>query len=349
MLSSRAYQVDFRRQLRSTAATGLKVTASNAEMDTLFDAFSGGGAAAVATVSQVHSKLWSFAKLASVADPQVEEFMAAAEACREEAKLVQVAIDAVHAYEEAAKKVPASGADAPVVAQLGTLVQKRNMKVGEVIAKWGDVDHAKFRHHVWELGVVATAEAIDAVFDEIDDDGGGTLDADELKDGMKLLIESAKANASTQGALEKQANSLRKAAMSQVVALHKKELQRQERLAREAEAARQAEEARLVAEAEAARLAEEAKAEAAAKKKAEREALLAQMAAAKAVARGDKMGIGGKSHGAAADGAPGAASQNHVAQWKKDAAERKRAENNFEALKKTFKRKWKPPGLSGPV
>ena len=51
-----------------------------------------------------------------------------------------------------------------------------------------------FRKHVWGIGVKATPEAIDAVFNEIDEDGGGTLDSQELKDGLKMLIDAAKKN-----------------------------------------------------------------------------------------------------------------------------------------------------------
>ena len=44
-----------------------------------------------------------------------------------------------------------------------------------------DVDREEFRANVTALGVVAEASAIDAVFDELDEDGGGSLDTGELK------------------------------------------------------------------------------------------------------------------------------------------------------------------------
>ena len=145
------------------------------------------------------------------------------------------------------------------------------------MAKWGDVDHTSFREHVRTLGVVAESADIDAVFDKLDDDGGGTLDADELKDGMKMLVESSKKNDSSLGGLEKQAAALRKVAVAEMVALHKRETQREQRLAVEAEEARKAEVARLEAEeAATAALAEKEKEKLAAKA-AEKAAFLKQV------------------------------------------------------------------------
>ena len=69
------------------------------------------------------------------------------------------------------------------------------------------------------LCLVPFPTKIDAVFDELDDDGGGSLDLEELRVGMKVLIDSAKHATTSNAALEKRAAALRKAAASQIAAL----------------------------------------------------------------------------------------------------------------------------------
>ena len=338
-------KVDFRRQMRGTSVTGLKLTAGNHDIDKLFDSITGGAGAATATVKELTALLWPMAVKAGVTDPLIEGFLAEAAESRKEAESVRVTLEALEATEAAEKQLrEQTGVDAPVVAQLGNLVQKRNMKVGEVIAKWGSVDHVSFRKHVRELGVVASDEKIDAVFDEIDDDGGGTLDADELKDGLKMLVDSAKTNDKANAALEKQALHLRKNAVAQINVLHKQELQREERLRVEAAAAEEAERLRLEAEAEAEKVAAAKKAEAEAAKKAEKAALLAQVAALKKAARGEKPKVG---YEASRQGEEEGTHIKHVPQWEIDAEERRKAEEHWQLVKKSFKRSWRPPGLHG--
>ena len=271
-------KVDFRRQMRGTNVTGLKLTASNQDIDRLFDSVTGGGGAAVASVKDITALLWPIAAKAGVPDPKIEEYLAKASGCRDQAALLLKALDALKSTENVEIQLRSlRGGSAPVLAQIGALLIKRNMKVGEVVSKWGDVDHASFREHVRALGVVAEAADIDYVFDMIDDDGGGTLDADELKDGMKMLVESSKKNDSSLGGLEKQAAALRKVAVAEMAALHKRETQREQRLAVEAEEARKAEVARLEAEeAATAALAEKEKEKLAAKA-AEKAAFLKQV------------------------------------------------------------------------
>ena len=335
-------KVDFRRQMRGTSVTGLKMHAGNHEIDYLFDSITGGGGAATATVKQLVAVLWPMAQKAGVTDPEIERLNAKATACREEKKTVITALDALEATESTEAELRANiGDDAPVVAQLGHLVQKRNMKVGEVIAKWGSVDHTSFRHHVRTLGVVANDERIDAVFDTMDDDGGGTLDADELKDGLKMLIDSAKANDKAIAALEKQAHNHRKNAAAQIATLHKQEQVRAERVRIEAEAAAKAEAERLEREATLAAEQKRLRDEAEAKKRAEKEALSAQIAAQKKAARGEKPRGG--------DGVEGEDSEEHthIAQWKIEAQQRAKAEEQWNNLRKHFKRSWRPPGLHG--
>ena len=158
-----------------------------------------------------------------------------------------------------------------------------------------------------------------------------------------MLIDSAKANDKANAALEKQANVHRKAAAAQIAALHKQELARAERKRVEAEQAAKAEEERLEREAAMAAEQKRQRDEAEAKKRAEKEALLAQIAAQKKAARGEKPSVRG------GDGGDGDDDDEHVhvAQWKLEAQERAKTEEQYGQARKHFRRSWRPPGLHG--
>jgi hypothetical protein len=115
--------------------------------------------------------------------------------------------------------------------------------------------------------------------------GGGTLDAEELKDGLKMLVDSAKRNLGDVATLEKQALHLRRNAAQQILGLHKQEKERADRLKREVEAAAAAERELAAKEAAEAAAVAQAKADAEARKKADRAALLAKVAEQKKAAR----------------------------------------------------------------
>lgn len=180
-----------------------------------------------------------------------------------------------------------TAAELPVEQQLGAQIVSKNMKLAELVAKW-DTDNDKsvskkeFREHVAELGVVGTREEVDALFDTYDDDGGGSLDLEELKPTLNKLIETAKATAATIKEVNKSLAAVRKEARTRqkgVVAMHVKE-------AAEAKAKAEAEmRAKVEAEAaaaEAKRMMAEARAAAEARKKAEKEEYEARIAARRA-------------------------------------------------------------------
>lgn len=77
-----------------------------------------------------------------------------------------------------------------------TLVQKQS-KPKDLVAAWdqkhkGSVNKVEFRQGVRKgLGLKAENKDIDDLFDEYDDDGGGTLDAAELKEALGSMQEGA--------------------------------------------------------------------------------------------------------------------------------------------------------------
>ena len=109
------------------------------------------------------------------------------DALRRDMEVVREAVDASEAM-EADMAMNTDTTQASVAAQVGTLIKKRNLKLGEVIRMWGEVDKLKFRSHIRDLGVTANDAAIDETFEMIDDDGGGSLDTQELKLGLKKII-----------------------------------------------------------------------------------------------------------------------------------------------------------------
>ena len=63
-----------------------------------------------------------------------------------------------------------------------------------------------------ELGVIAETKDIDACFDEYDEDGGGSLDINELKPALKKLALAANKAELLEMDVEKQATAKRKEA-----------------------------------------------------------------------------------------------------------------------------------------
>lgn len=128
-------KVDFRRQLRGQGVTALKLSASNQEIDLLFDSITGGGGGATASAKELLPPMWPFAVQASVPDPRIETLLAEAEEHRAVAKEYRDAIMAMQQTLDAEEQLDGTqGGHAPVIAQIGAILLKRNMKVGEVMA-----------------------------------------------------------------------------------------------------------------------------------------------------------------------------------------------------------------------
>lgn len=70
------------------------------------------------------------------------------------------------------------------------------MKVWELVNAWdpsgdGIVSRDLFRTQVIKLGLEGGADELDELFDSLDEDGGGTLDLDEMKHALRTLQEHA--------------------------------------------------------------------------------------------------------------------------------------------------------------
>jgi hypothetical protein len=115
------------------------------------------------------------------------------------------------------------------------------------------VDKKEFRENVKELGVKASDDEIDTLFDSLDEDGGGSLGAPELKLALVNLMNDAKAAVLQVADIEASAHALRKVASKLQQVLHTEEkakvkAEKEAKEAAEREAASKAEEEREVVE-----------------------------------------------------------------------------------------------------
>ena len=139
---------------------------------------------------------------------------------------------------------------------------------------------AQFRQHVTAAGVAgASREDIDALFDKYDDDGGGSLDLEELKPTLKRLIETATAAANLTKELTKSLVALRKEARAQQKSLAAMRAKDAAEAKAKAEAEAEAKAEAEAAAAEAKRVKAEARRAAEARKAAEKEEYEARIAA----------------------------------------------------------------------
>ena len=133
------------------------------------------------------------------------------------------------ALEAGRERLNSMKTDIPPAAQLGTLLAKRNIKIGDVARKWdsdgsGTIDSKEWRRHVKGLGFAGTDGDCDAIFDFLDDDDSGELDLEELKVALKRLQEaSIEADAALVEQESEIANMKKKAKASQKTAAQAKE------------------------------------------------------------------------------------------------------------------------------
>ena len=154
---------------------------------------------------------------------------------------------------------------------------KKNLKPGDVFTQWdidgsGFIDRKEFEIKLQELGLEATSEELDQVFNFLNKDGNHGLDYEEVRVGLKGMYDAKQSQVEEMRNMTKQLTTLQREAQSAqlevLLSIEREEvLRKQQEVKAAAEAeAREAEEA---AAAEAARQAEEAKAKAKAKAKEE--------------------------------------------------------------------------------
>lgn len=244
------------------------------EIDAVFDEMDADGGGTL-DVDEMRDALKKFAREAS-------DFVARSDVIKQQMSFftqrknnVQQALDAITALEDVNKAT--STADLSIDARLGSLLKRKSMKASEIISRWdpngdGEIDMHEFRTNVKSLGLQATNEEIDTLFRSLDEDGGGSLDMNEIKHALTNLQAAAVAADKTIKRLEKSKVNLEKNCASTLLRVQEN-LADDEAIAAEKEVQRlreiEEEEKRAAEAKEARRLAALQKAELEAKKQAE--------------------------------------------------------------------------------
>ena len=232
-------------------------------------------------LAEIKAALKKLQESARVASERATGVLQRAQITRQRAEQMQSIADLTKSAEQASIDMTAVGRKS-VGAQLGSILIKKGLKVGEIVTKWGGakgcITKQDFRHEVNGLGLSAAASDVDALFDSLDDDGGGTLDLAEVRTALKTLADECEQVKSAIKSLTQKSSELTKAAraaQSDFRRMKEEDQRAKEELARQEEAKAQAK-AAAAAEAKAIKEAAAAEKKAAQEKeKAEFEAKIA--------------------------------------------------------------------------
>lgn len=163
------------------------------EIDSLFEEFDDdkGGTLDVAELRNVLRGLKIAAVDAVKAEDPIRE---SAELYRQRARETQQVVDATRASELADARFEELRNNKSVGARLGALLQMRAIKIGDLTNRWdpdgNGIDMKEFVDNVLALGLDAQPDELNSLFVSLDEDGGGTLDGDELKHALKTLADA---------------------------------------------------------------------------------------------------------------------------------------------------------------
>jgi Ca2+-binding EF-hand superfamily protein len=236
-------KMEFRRSVRQfVASVG---TSNSKEIDALFDAIDAdaGGSLSEGELRVAFQRFKDEGKQRAAAAAVAREKAAR---LRKHAKTSQRAAAATRAAEEAEREMEGfrDSSKMAVRPRLGLLLAKRRVAIGDVAQTWdadgsGSIDRKEFRQNLRGLGLEATDDELNGLFDDCDEDGGGELELGELMGLLKGLQEARANHEEDEKALARKVGELRKAAkQAQVAAYRDNELEQREK---EAAAAAEAE------------------------------------------------------------------------------------------------------------
>ena len=112
-----------------------------------------------------------------------------------------------------------SAGGASLRAQIGAVLMKRNLRVGDVLRDWdednsGTIDADEWYVHLRQLGIGVSRHQSDELFGELDGDGDGELTMEELRKVLKALSDAANKQAADEKAATKLVGERRRGARS---------------------------------------------------------------------------------------------------------------------------------------
>ena len=112
-----------------------------------------------------------------------------------------------------------SAGGASLRAQIGSVLMKRNLRVGDVLRDWdednsGTIDADEWYVHLRQLGIGVSRHQSDELFGELDGDGDGELTMEELRKVLKALSDAANKQAADEKAATKLVGERRRGARS---------------------------------------------------------------------------------------------------------------------------------------
>ena len=214
-------KTEFRMGVRGAPPNGLGLEVEDHKgVDAIFDDICEKSRSTTGTIEGPIFKtlLESMMSFAKKAVKEEKAILAIAQRLKEKAQWTLATSEATIPYEEEAAKLVHLCNTQPVAVQLGRQIARRNIKIADILIKWdsdasGEVGKKEFRSHVRELGVIAETKAIDACFDSIDTDGGGSLEIEELRSALRDLAKAAKDAKGEEATMEKSVDRLRRMAM----------------------------------------------------------------------------------------------------------------------------------------
>ena len=157
-------------------------------------------------VEELKAALWKLQDASARAAKDQVARDARATFYRERAALADTAATCTGTWEQAREDLKVMQGSRSLAARLGALLTETKVKVPELIYKWdssrdSEIDRVEFRQKIKEMHLANHADTeegrirfdmeIDALFDMLNVDHGDTLDASELKNGLKKLEQLA--------------------------------------------------------------------------------------------------------------------------------------------------------------
>lgn len=214
---------EFRNGVTSAPPFGLGLTLKIHEIDAIFDEQDVNFTESL-DIKELHEAILRMKKESKEDNRRMNVTQESIHKLRHMANAAVAVAKMTEAVEKAEAALDAKCTRLPAGVQMGTYIMRKQMRVVDVLIKWdensdGQLSVKEFRYHARELGVKASDEQIDELFNHYDVDKRGDLNLQELKGMLRTLHEAAKVNAADIDKDEKTLQALRKNVKKEQVAL----------------------------------------------------------------------------------------------------------------------------------